>query len=129
MTETRWWIVNRMWHYYQLALEYLEGLHLQFVTSEPRGVGFICGDSPFVVGRYGGLRLGVENGLALHDADIIYFPLSPQLGIMFTTDPQPPVEATELQTKWFNGMVYRSSKNIVFGHPAQDLRRATRISR
>ena len=71
------------------AVEKFRESHLQRLIAPPStAIGFLSGDTPLVHAQSAaGLRVGVLEGLALGDASLVYFPLSPRVAVCLHGEP------------------------------------------
>jgi hypothetical protein len=120
--------INQMVSYFNKTLEFLGSLQVQSFTSEDHRVKLILGDSPLVVARHDGSRVGSRE-LALLDADQLYLPLSPDLGVVFTSQPSGHGVLPASAIQHLNNLTWRAARNQVIAHPDTNLdlalRRAT----
>ncbi|MCU1499305.1 MAG: hypothetical protein JWM47_3258 [Acidimicrobiales bacterium] len=120
--------VNQMVSHFNKTLEFLGTLQVQSFTPENPRVKLILGDSPFVVARHDGSRVGSRD-LALREADQLYLPLSPDLGVVFTSEPEGHGLLPASTVQHLNRLTWRASRDQVIAHPDTNLglalRRAT----
>ena len=95
--------VQTVERFYNKALEYFEPMHIQrAVVAKPSRGDLLMSDSPVVVAA--GTKGSVAEPIALLDADLLWFPLSPQFGVTLTTKQEPDVILGETRpgesTKW-----------------------------
>lgn len=113
--------VTEMTQVHNKILRKLWPLHLQPIhVIAPDRVPLVTGDAPVVRVSPGGVRVNVAFG----DAQSIYMPLSPDMGVSFTTSPEGPVEASPYQARQLNNYVWRSARRYVACHPDADWQRA-----
>jgi len=121
-------IIERMLHAYNAALEKLIPLHVQTVVPSTNAIDFITGDSPFVYLDAAQERIGARGGLALGDAEHAYMPLAPRLAVMFTTSEEEDKVALPMMVQQLNILVWRAAFSQVACHPSTDLGRSLAMS-
>ena len=93
-------------------------VHLLFPSS-PK-VRLVVGDVPVVHFTSPGVQVGFRSGLALLEADHLYMPLGPWLGMMLTTQPEGDVPMNPLITMRMNNLQFRVARRFVICHPDND---------
>jgi hypothetical protein len=111
--------MEQMARYYNLALDYIGPLHVQALRTIA-SAEFILGDCALVVARSDGTAIGARR-LALRDADRLFLPLSPRLGVMFTSHDEGDVDIGDAYVQSLNRFTWEASGSHVIAHPASDL--------
>lgn len=108
---------------YNRALEELQPLHLQRATVlKPHRGELLVADSPVVVNN--GDQGTASNPVALNDADFLWFPLSPILGVSLTTNTQPDVVLDDKASQMLNLRVWHYASRYLVARPGSDVNRA-----
>ncbi len=124
-TEGRAFLLERMADGFGKTFNILEPLYVQLVWPKKSQVDFVFADGPLVHSATDG-RLTALGGVALGDADQIFFPIGPQLMALFMTRPKTfadgaiPVEQVQL----INGKSWRATMRMVGAHPATNVKRS-----
>lgn len=106
------------------VMKIFEPLRVQLVWPRRRKHShFVFGDTPLVHFSNDG-RLAALGGLALGDANKVYFPLGPFLGAFFTTKafPDGAIEPDVVQA--MNRKTWRAAVRFVGAHPATNAKRS-----
>ena len=112
--------VEQMAAFFNRAIDRLGQLQVQAVTPLDRQVQFVLGDSPFVLHSTDRSLVG-SGELALMDAERLFLPLSPHLGVFFTSSTEPDVAAPSPIIQRLNELTWRAAREQVIAHPATDL--------
>ena len=124
-TEGRAFLLERMADGFGKTFNILEPLYVQLVWPKKSQVDFVFADGPLVHSATDG-RLTALGGVALGDADQIFFPIGPQLMALFMTRPETfadgaiPVEQVQL----INGKSWQSARDA-HGRSASSDKRQT----
>ena len=113
----------RVVDHYNRAGEHFSKLHSQRITmTRPARVDFVFADSPVVMkaGRRGTAREVV----ALMEADTLWCPLSPDVGVMLTTTPEDDYEIRPIPAQQLNQLSLGYAQRYLGAHPRTDLDRA-----
>ncbi|CAN5871679.1 hypothetical protein BH23ACT12_BH23ACT12_18310 [soil metagenome] len=115
-------VIERMAHIYNLAIDKLKPLHVQAVNAVRPGIDFILGDSPFVYYTDDEIRVGGQSGLALGDAEHLFLPVSPRLAVMFSAKQEPDLFIDPCLVQRLNSLSWRAAFSQVICHPTTDFR-------
>jgi hypothetical protein len=99
--EARTFLVREMANACNSTVEILAPFNVQLVwPRQSSRVEFGFADNPLV--HSSGLRVTALEGLALGDADRVYFPVGPRLAALFTSRPIPDGQLTDTQVQMLN---------------------------
>jgi hypothetical protein len=124
-TDGRAFLLERMADGFGKTFKILEPLYVQLVWPKKSQVDFVFADGPLVHSANDG-RLTALGGVALGDADQIYFPIGPQLMVMFMTRPDKFADGaiSVEQVQLINGKSWRAAIRMVGAHPATNVKRS-----
>jgi hypothetical protein len=112
--------VERMYH---KALEYFEPVYLERVmVAKPHRAELVVSDAPVVV--FDGPVGTVLEPVALMEADTVWFPLTPRIGVAISTDPRPNLLLEEDQTRRLNRRVWDYAAQYLVARPGSNPNRA-----
>jgi hypothetical protein len=121
--EGRTFLISQMAEGFNKTLDILRPLQVQLIWPEKRQVDFVFADGPLVHwGRDG--RLTALNGVALGDADTIFFPLGPRLAACFTSRTFVDCPVTVDQVQWLNRRSWQASMRMLGAHPSTNVKRS-----
>lgn len=111
---------------HNFAIEKFPHSHLQRIVA-PRSttIGFLSGDTPLVhADTEAGLRVGIPHGLALGEAGVVYYPLSPRVAVCLNQEPDSVVDATLAHVQWINRtFIERAAHRWLLAAPGMDVHR------
>jgi len=115
-------LVEHMASLYNKAFHQFGPLALEVGRVVPGRHELLTGDSPVVLAD--GIRVGTANGVALTEADLIYFPLGPKTAVSLKTSTEtelwiPPVGVQEL-----NHLLWRNCRLQLAARPGSDWQRS-----
>ena len=107
--------VDRVQENYNFALNHFSDLHSQRATlARPGRVEFLFADSPVVLTRGpGGIQGTADTPIALKEAENMWCPLSPSVGVAFCTEPQPDLVATPEGAQQLNVQSWRYASRFL----------------
>ena len=113
----------RIADHYNRAGEHFSKLHSQRITiARPQRVNFVFADSPVVMKA--GKRGTAREVVALMEADTLWCPLSPDVGVMLTTTPEDDYEIRPIPAQQLNQLSLGYAQRYLGAHPRTDLDRA-----
>jgi hypothetical protein len=103
----------------------LDPLHVQLVWPNKTQVDFVFADGPLVHSANDG-RLTALGGVALGDADQIFFPIGPRLMALFMTRPDKFADGaiSVEQVQLINVKSWRAAMRMVGAHPETNVKRS-----
>ena len=115
--------VESVEHMYNKALEYFEPMHLQRcrVLTPNRGE-LLVSDSPVLINS--GAEGTATAPVALMDADLLWFPLSPQVGVSISTEPIAEASLNEAATRKLNLRVWDYAVRYLAARSGANINRA-----
>ncbi len=118
--------VSRVQHYFHKAIEHFTDMHSQRVTlARPNRVEFVFADSPVVVTTGpGGIAGTAAKPVALLQAEGVWCPLSPSVGISLCSEPRDDVVLGPSGGQQLNLLSWRYASRFVGARPGVDLDRA-----
>ena len=124
-TEGRAFLLERMADGFGKTFNILEPLHVQLVCPQKSQVDFVFADGPLAHSASDG-RLTALGGVALGEADQIYFPIGPQLMAIFITRPDSFADGaiSVEQVQLINRKSWRAAMRMVGAHPATNVKRS-----
>lgn len=124
-TEGRAFLLERMADGFGKTLNILEPLNVQLVWPAKSQVDFVFADGPLVHSANDG-RLTALGGVALGDADQIFFPIGPQLMALFMTRPDKFADGAVSveQVQLINRKSWSAALRMVGAHPATNVKRS-----
>lgn len=121
MMDTNEMFIAAMGRANNYALDRFKRFKLQFVEVNHARLRLGIGDNPLVVSTGSVIQLGPLAGLALGDADFIYMPLSPVLGVSLASKAESFV-ADVNTIAMLNNLIWRNARAHVACHPHHDWR-------
>jgi len=111
-----WHVLDATVRHHERMCEMLSGHHVQVVRPREDLVGFSFGDSPVILQNNDG-RVGLIEGLAVGDAQLIFLPLGRYLGVCLTAEPEDVfVELGPRDIDLVNSFTWRSAVRFVGAH-------------
>lgn len=124
-------LVESIERLYMQSLEHFQGLHLQRASVlRPQRGELVISDSPVVL--LDGLQGTANDPVPLLQANLLWFPLSPTVGVSFTTEPGPDIALDDKATWTMNNLTWGyaarhvaaragSHVNRAFGYPGRSI--------
>ena len=112
--------IDAMLRHHNDAVEYFWP-HSVEVYQPAAGHQFITSDNPVTIAPDGRLlHLGIQNGLALHDAGFIFLPISPAVGVCLVQNDPAHRRLTPQLTARLNNATWRNAIRYIAAHPSAD---------
>src|SRR5690606_29643668 len=119
----RTFFVEQMARGYNKTLDILRPHQVQLVWPRTVRVDFVFADGPLVHWSADG-RLTALGGLALGDADQVYFPLGRRLGALFTSRRFADTALSDDEVQWLNRKSWNAALRWVGAHPDTNAKRS-----
>lgn len=116
-------LVQSIERLYSRALGFLQDQYLQRVSiARPSRGEFVVADSPVVL-RDGSRGSAIEP-IALLEASLLWFPLSPTVGVALSSDPLPDAAIDDQATWSINSITWEYSHRFLAARPGSNVNRA-----
>ncbi|MGA8724814.1 MAG: DUF4238 domain-containing protein [Acidimicrobiales bacterium] len=114
--------VGGMTRIYGKVMEILRPLHLQIGVPFKRDIGLLFGDTPVVV--QSGVKVGVREGVAIGNCELVYMPLSRWTAMSLSAAPRGDGMMGPAQVQKMNLLMRRNCRDRLAAHPCEDIPRA-----